>query len=167
MILSLSINVYVYMHIHAYSPPWCNKKSACNAVDTSSITGLQRSPGEAFGYPLQYSCLENSMDRGACQATVYGVTESDMTSDFPFLFPYMYTHMHNTYLYINIHVLILCRSNSLWFGGMNWENLNTYCFIKKIRKHILNINRKRWGRQNFWSQLIYKNKIEFSSSRYY
>ena len=36
-----------------------------------------------------------------------------------------------TYLYTNIHVLILCRRNSLWFWGMNWENLNTYCFIKK------------------------------------
>ena len=43
-----------------------SKKSACNAGDPSLITGLQRSPGEAFGYPLQYSCLENSMDRGAC-----------------------------------------------------------------------------------------------------
>ena len=78
MILSLSINVYVYMHIHAYSPPWCNKKSACNAVDTSTITGLQRSPGEGFGYPLQYSCLENSMDRGAWQAIAHGATKIQM-----------------------------------------------------------------------------------------
>ena len=43
-----------------------SKKSACNAGDPSLITWLQKSPGEAFGYPLQYSCLENSMDRGAC-----------------------------------------------------------------------------------------------------
>ena len=40
---------------------------------------LGRSPGERNGYPLQYSCLENSMDRGAWRATVHGVTESDMT----------------------------------------------------------------------------------------
>ena len=38
------------------------------------IPGLGRSPGEGSGYPLQYSCLENSMDRGAWQATVHGVT---------------------------------------------------------------------------------------------
>jgi len=41
------------------------KESACNAEDLSSISGLGRSPGEGHGYPLQYSCLENSMHRGA------------------------------------------------------------------------------------------------------
>jgi len=40
------------------------------------IPGLGRSPGEGTGYPRQCSCLENSMDRGAWQATVYGVTKS-------------------------------------------------------------------------------------------
>ena len=40
------------------------------------IPGLGRSPGEGNGYPLQYSCLENSKDRGAWQATVHGVTKS-------------------------------------------------------------------------------------------
>ena len=38
--------------------------------------GSGRSPGEGIGYPLQYSCLENPMDRGAWQATVHGVTKS-------------------------------------------------------------------------------------------
>ena len=41
--------------------------------DLSSIPGLGRSPGEGNGYPLQYSCLENAMDRGAWRATVPGV----------------------------------------------------------------------------------------------
>ena len=41
--------------------------------------GQDNSPGEGNGYPLQCSCLENSMDRGAWRATVPGVTESDMT----------------------------------------------------------------------------------------
>ena len=41
-----------------------NKESACNARDLGSIPGLGRSPGEGNGYPLQYSCLENSMDGG-------------------------------------------------------------------------------------------------------
>ena len=55
------------------------KESASNAGDPGSIPGSGRSPGEGNGSPLQYSCLGNSMDRGAWRATVHGVTESDMT----------------------------------------------------------------------------------------
>ena len=47
--------------------------------DADLIPGLGRSPGEGNGNPLQYSCLEISMDRGACQAIVHGVSELDMT----------------------------------------------------------------------------------------
>ena len=51
-----------------------------NAGDTGLITGSGRSPGEGNGNPLQYTCLENSMDRGAWQAVVHGITkELDMT----------------------------------------------------------------------------------------
>ena len=49
------------------------KESACKAGDLGSIPGLGRSPGEGNGNPLQYSCLENPMDREAWQATVHGV----------------------------------------------------------------------------------------------
>ena len=49
------------------------KQSACNAGDLGLIPGLGRSPGEGNCNPLQYSCLENPMDRGARQATVHGV----------------------------------------------------------------------------------------------
>ena len=52
------------------------EESACDAADLGSITGLGRSPGEGNGYPLQYSCLENSFSRGAWWATVHGVAES-------------------------------------------------------------------------------------------
>ena len=52
------------------------KESACNVGDLGSISGLGRSPGEGNGNPLQYSCLENPMDRGAWRATVHGVAES-------------------------------------------------------------------------------------------
>ena len=51
------------------------KESACKAGDLSSIPATGRSPGEGNGNLLQYSCLENSMDRGAWQAIVHGVTE--------------------------------------------------------------------------------------------
>ena len=53
-----------------------DKASVNNAGDPGSIPGLGRSPGEANGNPLQYSCLENPMDGGASQATVHGVTKS-------------------------------------------------------------------------------------------
>ena len=52
------------------------KEFACNAGDLGSIPGLRRSPGGGPDNPLQYSCLENPMDRGAWRATVHGVTKS-------------------------------------------------------------------------------------------
>ena len=52
------------------------KASACNAGDPGSIRASGRSPGEGNGNPLQCSCLENPMDRGACGATVQGVAKS-------------------------------------------------------------------------------------------
>ena len=51
-------------------------ESACSAGDVGSVPGLGRSRGEGRGYPLQYSCLENSMDRGAWWATVHKVSKS-------------------------------------------------------------------------------------------
>ena len=53
-----------------------SEESACNAGDLGSIPGLGSAPGEGNGNPLQFSCLENSTDRGAWQATVHGVTKS-------------------------------------------------------------------------------------------
>ena len=53
--------------------------------DVGSIPGSGRSPGVGGGNPLQYSCLEISMDRGTWQATIHGVTESDTTE---------HTHTH-------------------------------------------------------------------------
>ena len=53
--------------------------SAGEARDMGLVPGSGRSPGAGNGKPLQYSCLENSMDRGAWQATVHGVTELDTT----------------------------------------------------------------------------------------
>ena len=54
------------------------KESTCNAGDLGLIPGLGRSPGGGHGNPLQCSCLENPMDRGAWQAVVRGVAKSWM-----------------------------------------------------------------------------------------
>ena len=63
------------------------KASACNVGDLGSIPGLGRLPGEGNGNPLQNSCLENPMDRGAWWATVHGVSKSQIQlSDFTFAF---------------------------------------------------------------------------------
>ena len=75
--------------------------SAWNAGEPGSIPGLGRSPGEGNGNPLQYSCLENSMDGGAWWATVRGVAK-DRTrlSDF--------TSLHGTYKVLStlsLHVI--------------------------------------------------------------
>ena len=53
-----------------------SKESACKAEHLGLIPGLGRFPGEGNGYPFQYSCLGNLMDRGAWQATVHWVAKS-------------------------------------------------------------------------------------------
>ena len=64
------------MYILGFPGSWDGKEPACNAGDMDLIPGLGRSPGEGNGNPLQYSCLENFMDRGAWQARVHGVAKS-------------------------------------------------------------------------------------------
>ena len=56
------------------------KESACQAGDTGSISGSERSPGEGNGNPLQYSSLGNPLDRGAWRATVPGVAKEPDTT---------------------------------------------------------------------------------------
>ena len=55
-----------------------SKESAFNVGDPGSIPGSGRYLGEGNGYPLLYSCLENSIDRGACRAIVHGVAKSEI-----------------------------------------------------------------------------------------
>ena len=63
-----------------------DKASACIVGDLGSTPGWGRSPGEGNDNPLQYSCLENSTDRGAWLATAHGIVELNMTEQLTFTF---------------------------------------------------------------------------------
>ena len=66
----------IYSTLRSFLSGSDGKESACDTGDLILIPGPGRSPGEGNGNSLQYSCLEDSMDRGALQATVHGVEKS-------------------------------------------------------------------------------------------
>ena len=71
--------IQLFIHTYMYPSFPCSsvvEKSSCNAGDLASIPGSGRSPGEGNGNPLQYSCLESPMDKGAWQTTVHVVAKS-------------------------------------------------------------------------------------------
>ena len=80
--------------IRGFSGSSAGKESTWNAGDLGSIPGLGRSPGEGNVYLLQYSCLENSIDKGAWWATIYGIVELDMIEQLSLHF----TSLHFTWL---------------------------------------------------------------------
>ena len=67
---------YFYLIQKGFPDGSDDKESACSSGDPSLIRRLRRSPGEGNGYPVQFSCLENSMDRRIWWATVHGVSKS-------------------------------------------------------------------------------------------
>ena len=90
------------------------KEYACNARDPGSIPDLGRSPGEGNGDPLQYSCLENSMDRGAWWATVHGVTKRQDSATI--------THTHTVTVYFAFwgNTNLLSKWSALFFVPTNY-----------------------------------------------
>ena len=64
---------FYFLWFHGFLRSSVSKESACNAGDPGSVPGLGRSSGEGNGNSLQYSCLEDPMDKGAWKATVYAV----------------------------------------------------------------------------------------------
>ena len=69
--------IYTYVYTYTHFPGGsAGKESACSAGDLGLISALGRSPGERNGNRVQYSCLENSMDRGAWRLSVQGVAKS-------------------------------------------------------------------------------------------
>ena len=75
-LISSGVDFYKIYYLLCFPGGSDGKESACKAEDLGLIPEFGRSPGEGNGNPLQYSCLETSMDRGARQAIVHGVTKS-------------------------------------------------------------------------------------------
>ena len=83
--------------------------SACNAGDLSLVPGSGRSPGEGNGNPLQYSCLENSMDGGAWWATVHGVIESDTIEQITHILGLGFSvHNHDVFCVFDVYMMCVC-----------------------------------------------------------
>ena len=87
------------------------KESACNAGDPGLIPGSGRSPGEVNGNPLEYSCLENPMDRGGWRAIVHGVSQSQ--------------NLENSSAPLLLHTHLLAQATATFPGGgresSNWS----------------------------------------------
>ena len=88
-----------------------SKVSACSAGDPGSIPGSGRSPGDGNGNPLQYSCLENSVDRRAWQVTVHAVTQNQ-------------TWLTNTFSFILIQLI------HIWI--LYWRIATSFFFLSRI-----------------------------------
>ena len=80
-------SIYPELYIYFVPGPGGSdgKESDCSAGEPGLILGLGRYPGEGNGYPLQYYCLENSMDSGACPVIVHGDAELDTTEQLTLL----------------------------------------------------------------------------------
>ena len=107
--------------------PGCSddKESACNSRNLGSIPESGRSPREGNGNPLQYSCLENSMDRGAWQAIVHRVSKSQTgMSNFHFLSKHLTSHYESYSNLLSLRPSILrVTSKRQWSEWLQWPFL--------------------------------------------
>ena len=106
------------------------KKSPANAGDVGSIPGWGRSPVEGHGNPLQYSCLENSMDRGACWATFHRVAKSQTRLKWPstltclFMAWWFFVSFLFFFFFFSVeYYSIVWMYHTLYYPLTNWRTL--------------------------------------------
>ena len=116
---SRSRSVKFCFYCHPRPPRWLSgKEPACQCKNEGSILGLGRSPGEGNGNPLQCSCLENPMDRGAWRPTVHGVTKSQAwLNDWVCTSARAHTHTHT---HTHTHKRIRDKEAGIWTNRKSW-----------------------------------------------
>ena len=113
------------------------KESACNAVDPGSNPGSGRFPGEGIGNPLQYSGLENSIDRGAWQATVQGVAKSQTwLSNLHFHF---LQHYNSEASVLQHSAFFMVQLSHLYMPTGKTIALTIWTFVSKVMSLLLNV----------------------------
>ena len=103
-----------------------SKESTWNAGVLSLISGSGRSPGEGNGYPLQYSCLENSTGRGAWRVRVHVVTENQIQLS--------HFHFHHRIIYVLCCPICVCLDISIRFSTSNISNFSYWMGGEKEKR---------------------------------
>ena len=120
------------------------KESGCIAGDPGSILRLGRSSGEGNGYPLQYSCLENSMDRGAWWATIHRVTKRQTwLSDWPGVYLAILISQFVPHSPSPLYLHVPCPRLHLYFCPENWfictiflDSMHVFFFFKYVNAAV-------------------------------
>ena len=147
MCVYIYIYIYTHTHTHTYGlPQWLSgKESACNAGDSGeavSIPGLGRFPGGGHGNPLQYSCLENPMDRGAWCATVHRVVKSWTLLKWLSTHTQTHTHTH-THTFTHTYRRVLFDFDRDWITYVDYilERIDVLPILSPlIHEHILSLS---------------------------
>ena len=112
------MHIYTHTHTRGFPGGSVGKEFTCNAGEPGLIPGLGRSHGEGNGNPLQYSCLENSMDGGVKPGELQfmgsqRVGHNWVTDNFTFLYIHTYTHMYLNHFAVHLKLTQHCKSTLL------------------------------------------------------
>ena len=110
--------------------------SACNAGDLGSIPGSGRCPGEGNGNPLQYSCLDNLMTRGAWWATVHGITKSQT---------WLSNKAHKNKIKKYYSKSLTWKKSHLWYSDILWFSTEGDFDPQRTPGNVRDISVTTWG----------------------
>ena len=146
------IHTHIHTHIRGFPYNSISKESACNAGDLCLIPGLGRSPGEGNGNPLQCSWLENSMDGGAWQVTVHGVSRvrHDLATKPP---PHIHIHITESHCYTSKtnNTVNQLSFNKEWLSWKKLQRINAGEDVEK-REPYYTAGRNVICFSHYWEQ---------------